>query len=385
MSPVSLILLRSARSSPPSRLLLVLALLAGLALATGCRRASGGSPAGAPGPGAPTHGLAAGRAPLATAVKAVLADCEVGEDGLVRNCRSDAGRELEREERAAGTREALRTYCRAMEEPSAPLRGLAAARVGRLAFPGALRAAADPALLDCLLLPLRLRVGATDARLVTEARPLLRAAVLLAAALREEKRALPLLDGARVPELRAAGYEVLWANGRLRTLPVLERLLREGKEPGLRLAVVRGFAADGALTPEEQAKVCPLLAPLLEARDRALAAAAALSHAASCSSDGDRLLSASEALAAQGKLGPEQLLAVRAVSGLLGPRGTPAQRKRSAALLARVVDGLSFDARLRAEALDHLAALDVAAARKLARRHRADPALRTRAEALLEK
>ncbi len=367
------------------RLLLGLALLAGLALATGCRRASGGSPAGAPGPGAPTHGLAAGRASLAAAVKTVLSDCEVGEDGLVRNCRSDAGRELEREERVAGTREALRTYCRAMEEPSAPLRGLAAARVGRLAFPGALRAAADRALLDCLLLPLRLRVSASDPRLVAEARPLLRAAVLLAAALREEKRALPLLDGARAPELRAAGYEVLWANGRLRTLPVLERLLREGKEPGLRLAVVRGFTADGALTLEEQAKVCPLLAPLLEASDRALAAAAALSHAASCSSDGDRLLAASEALAAQRKLGPEQLLAVRAVSGLLGPRGTPAQRKRSVALLALIVEGRDFEARLRAEALDHLAALDVAAARKLAKRHRAEPALRARAEVLLEK
>jgi hypothetical protein len=326
----------------------------------GCRRGQAG---GKPGSRTvPARGLAAGHKGLAKALRAALADCQV-EGGQLTSCMGGAEQELAAQERAAGSTESLRTYCKALEEDPVELRRLSAARLSALSFPRAVRRASSAALFDCLVAGLKVVEPA--------ARPgLARAAALMAGALGGEERLLEL-KVARTLEVRAAVLRALWANGRLRELPRLEKLLASERDRALKLALIRGFSDGDPLTADEREKVCPLLRARLTDADPALASGAATTHAAACPDEGDQLLAAAEQLAARAGLDAEYLSAVRAVNGFLSRRGTVEQRKRSAALLGKLCEDAARPEPLRSAALEHLTAIDRPAAVKLARRLRA--------------
>jgi hypothetical protein len=314
---------------------------------------------------------------LARAAQAALKACEVTDYGSLRRCKPEVERALATAEQQVGTQQCLRLYCRAMEDKDHRLRALAAGRLSRFAFYKTMQEAGDEPALACLLdvLP-RVR----PAHL---ARPVSRAATHLATALHKEEALLKLLQTAS-PEVKAAAYEALWANGRLRLIDRIAALIQQERVPSLRAALVMGFAYGGRLEEPEQRRVCALLATLLTDSETRVASSAAVRVAELCPDRNDTLLRAAEALVQQRRFDLAYVGALRGLNGFFSPSSTPEQRKRSVALLTSLVAEERFADSVRAAALRGLAALDRAAGLKLAKRHAkaAEAELRAAADAV---
>ncbi len=280
----------------------------------------------------------------------------------VRSCQGDVLRRLATREQKLGASSALMTHCLAQQDADPRVRALAATRIEHLAQPAALSKKADRAALDCLM---RTLTGASPGN---TAAALIRAAAYLATAHKQEKELLAHLEAAR-GAVRSAGYGALWANGRLRVLPPLEKLLRTSKDVSLQEAVVRGFAQGRPWSAAEQKRLCALLSPLMTGEEVSVAGAAAERVASGC---GDamtgKVLAAAEAMLKRGVL---DLSYVNAVGALSRPSQPGEQRARVTILLTRVVTG-AYPGLVRSTALRNLHSVNAEAGRLLARRHRLD-------------
>jgi hypothetical protein len=353
--------------------------------AAACKRERGpagpGRTAAAKSPQAAKKGLAAGWPALSRALRAVIEDCDVTDYGVARNCRSDADQELAKQEQTAGVRQSLMTYCQAQEDDNFLIRALALGRLNRLAFYQTLREEGDASVLRCLM---RVLEGATQRE---HARTLVRAAAFVATALRREEPILRFIAAAHPLEVRVAGYESLWANGRLRLLDYLVRRLENRREPPVRQAILRGFDYGGRLEEQEKDKVCAVLDRFLGDEEVAVAGTAVSTAATACPEQGDRILAAAEASLARGKLDVGHVRAIHGLNGAESPRASAVQRKKSVAFLAGVVESMKVKDTTRALGLRYLAELDRKAALPLARKHQEDASLwvRESAEAILER
>jgi hypothetical protein len=371
-----------ARLRAPSLAALLLAAL--LPSGAGCRKEQrpGAPPPSAPAAKAVKRGLDAASPALAKAARAAVLDCDVSELGLLRSCRgAELEAELAKQEGVVGARAALAAYCRALSDEDHRIRALASARIARFAFAQTLREQGDASLLSCLLEALpRARPGLL-------ARPLARAAALLAPREKREAALLAALRTHPTPEVQVAGYEALYAGGRLRLLPTIRKLLAEQKDPRLRVALLSGLGAAGRLEGEERDRVCALLEESLREKEASLAAVAAGSLALACEGGGEKVLAAAEARLEARTLDAGYLRAVRSVAGLLLPRASTPTRQRALALLGRAAESEGLVDAVRAAALLELALLERRAAQKLARKlgAKASPELAAAAATVLEK
>lgn len=291
-----------------------------------------------------------------------LKQCKVTRFG-VRRCAGDVLARLSARERMLGASASLMTYCLAQGDEDPRSRALAATRIDQLAQPGPLAGTTDRAVLDCLMGAL------TRPSPLETVAALIRAAAYVATAQRQEKELLAHLETGTSGTVRSAGYGSLWANGRLRVLGHLERLLRQRKNLTLKVDVVRGFALGKPWNAAEQKRLCALLTPLMTGDQASLAGAAAERVASGCGqATGGKVLGAAEAMLKRGVL---NLSYVNAVGVLNRPSMPGEQRARLTILLTRVVTG-AYPALVRSTALRNLHQLNAEAGRLLARRHRLD-------------
>jgi len=308
----------------------------------------------------PAKGIDRGDPALARAARAAIAGCPAVKDSL-QPCPGAALDELTSREQALGPRGALLTYCLGLDE-AGPLQDLALARLQRLSFPRSARQA-DEQVLTCLVDNLRRR--GEDARFSLLARP----AVLVATSLRREEAVLELLSRSRSLPSREAGYQALWAGGRLRVIDRLVGLLRSERTPAVRVAILTGLTDGGRWEPAEEQRLCPVLASLLKDKDAVVAETSAQVLAGLCPAQAELLLEDTDRLVEEGALTLARLRALRALIGFSTRRATAAQRKRLAGILARLVES-SLTGPIRGGALTLLAEIDAKSGTKLARKHR---------------
>ena len=350
------------RYIPQPKARLAIMALAGLCLAAACKQQRQLPDAG-PDVRAAAPPTAVTRDPALTRLShEALKVCTVTGYG-VRSCEGDVLARLTAREQALGTSGALMTYCLAQGDQDRRARALAASRVDHLARPKPLAAAADQAVQECLINAL------TQASPGANSTPLIRAAAYLATARQQEKELLDLLATLTSGSVRSAGYGALWANGRLRVLAPLEKLLATSKDVPLKVAVVRGLARGTSWNKAEQKRLCALLAPLMKGDEVSVAGAAAERVASGCGEAmAGEVLGAAETMLKRGVL---DLSYVNAVNALKSPSLKGEHRARMTILLTRVVTG-AYPGLVRSTALRNLHAINAEAGRLLARRHRLD-------------
>lgn len=342
-------------------------LLVVLVLGAGCSKkrsqpaAKPAAPAASGAQAGPVHGagataLAVASSLLESLARKVLEDCTVSPYGVVRQCEGGILQRLSAREKSVGHKTALMTYCRAMSDPDALVRALAASRISLLSSPAQLARAANPRLLTCLLGTLA-RTKKSEL-----ARPLAQAAAYTATALKREAELINILDASGKEGLRAAGYGALWANGRQRVLARLKPVITEGESLPVRIAAIKGFSVGAPLSKEERLEVCTLLSPLLQERLMAVAAATVLFMSNHCPLMADEILQAASARQETSTL---DLSTINAIHSLSSRTLSTKQRQVVVQIYSSVANG-AYVPLVRSSALRNLHDLSPEAGRKLA-------------------
>jgi hypothetical protein len=207
---------------------------------------------------------------------------------------------------------------------------------------------------------------------VWKAARVVRPAAFLSTARGKHEELLSYLDKEAPAEVRRVGYECLWPNGRMRVFDKLQQALKEG-DPPLRRAVVMGFAYVGSLGgAEESTKVCGLLGPLLGDKDPQLASMAAQRLVTLCPKQRGKVLGQAGRRLGRRELQPGFVSALESLHKATNPPAAEALRRRSLALLARILNSRRLSSGVRAMALYSLHRLDPDRAKKLAARHKED-------------
>jgi hypothetical protein len=265
----------------------------------------------------------------------------------------DVEQALGRQERVAGEQEALLTYCALTSHDTYRIRALAGSRIDLLLTRcvtdnACIARAASRAVQGCLTRRLRAE-GRPDL-----ARPLARALAFVGTELRRHREVMAALASHPSVSVRAAGYNALWTRGRLRVLPTLQRLVAARGEPyWVKAAALRGFHGHGLpLQSDEIERVCGLLEGLMQGDDLHLAATAAHQVVVTCRHPG-RVLSAASDLIDRDHFNGDYVGVLWQLSS--STTLTPAQRRRAAALLRRVVRSPRSTDKTRAKARRALA------------------------------
>jgi HEAT repeat protein len=325
---------------------------------------TGGTPAKKvePKPEPKKQGLEAGNPELAKAIKDVIDKCEVSDFGWARNCKENADKELEKQQKVVGVKEALSTFCYALSDKNHLVKALAANQINRLAFSKRMKENADEKVLACLM-----DVLATT-KVERQARPVVRAATYMATALKKETEIIKYLESTTMKQVKAAGYGSLWANGRMQVFETLAKVIKDEGDPMIRVSAINGFALGGRLEKDEAAKICELVSPLMSNEELRVASAAANRVANSCPDMKDKVLDAADELIKAGKFNTSYVSAVRNVDGFFNNKASPAQKKRAVALLVKVLKDNKFNDITRSSALRKIAWLDKKEGAKLAKK-----------------
>ena len=315
-----------------------------------------------PKPEPTAKGIAAGNAELAKAVQTVIDKCEVSDFGYARNCKEDADKGLKKQEKIVGVKEAMTTYCYALSDKNHLIQALAATQINRLAFSRRMKENADEKVLACLMGVLN------ETKKERVAQTVVRAATYMATALKKEADIIKYLEGTDMKGVKSAGYGSLWANGRMAVFDTLAKAIKDETDPQIRVSAINSFALGGRLAKDEVAKVCELVAPLMEVEEIRVAAAAASRVANSCPDMKDKVLDAADNMIKKGKFDMSYASAVRNVDGFFNNKATPAQKKRAVELLVKVVEDKKFSDITRSSALRKIAWLDKVVGKKMAKK-----------------
>lgn len=204
------------------------------------------------------------------------------------SCRSSGLQEaLLAEERHVGAPRALEDYCEQLSRQDPERRALAAHRLAQLSRSPDLGQGTVERTYRCVARALK-EAGGTP-----PAEHLAQALALLGTSIGQYAQVLRQLADCPSVRARVAGYESVWANGRLALLPHIQQLLRRGPV-AQRSALVRGFARGRVMSAAERRPVCALLTELLADEPLPLADVAAQSLARVCPAERAKLVQAVE-------------------------------------------------------------------------------------------
>jgi len=307
---------------------------------------------------------------LDNAARHVLRRCEVAHWGFVRkgSCKDPkALADLKAQERALGPSATLLAYCKLVGEDDARMRALASFRISRMGNYSDMKTAANAEVFDCLVEKLAAQKETTYVFRMA------RAVALMGTALGQDERVIEVLDAHPRKAARLAGYQALWANGRLRVLPKLKSIIEsEGEDIELRRAAIRGFGRGPALSTKEMAVVCRMLEPLMLHQEVELAASAAHRVATSCKGYTDRVVAAAEKVFARKAFNLAYVNALSSAAGYFEHRSEAKQVEAIKRLLARILAASWAPELTRSSALRTIYRLDPPLGKKLAKVHHKD-------------
>lgn len=309
--------------------------------------------------------------PLHSAMNALVTNCPIAHWGYARrgSCANpELMKTLDALERQMGPKRALLTYCRHLADPKRDLRLLASFRISRMNNYRQMQLAADVRSFACL------REHLAAERTDIEVSRLARSVALMGTALNRDAEVLEAIDHHPMRSAKIAGYGAIWANGRARVLPTLERVVQGDGDVAVRQAVIAGFADGKRLNGAEAHVVCSLLALLMASEAPELAVSAAHGLATACEGSAKRVVDAVRAMNHRGVYHRVQVNALSAAAGHFDHRAPRKQMRRILGVLARIVNSNKADALTRSTALLTIYRLDPKRARGLARKHRKDRA-----------
>lgn len=335
-----------------------------------------------PSPAIEPPGSAAGHLKLMAALRAVLAGCKVDSYGLAKHCSASETEELRELERRLAARDTMLVLCTALGDKNKKMRLLAAVELNDFTYPkGDGFPSVDEEALRCLIHALESQPHPNIAR------PVVRAATFVATAIGKEDDVLALVPKLTDPRVRAAVYQTLWANGRLRVLPTLENLLSKERNAATRRRIVEGFDIGGPLSAEEQQQVCTLVRSQLDDSEIKVAETAAIFLIQTCPALRDAVLDVAAAWLRRGVFSKNFVFALRELAIQHKDAATPEENTRISELLAAAVRNGRVQTSTRVIAFHALSLVDGPATIELARSYGTkadDPTLRDLANAILD-
>lgn len=313
-------------------------------------------------------GLEKGNPKLVEAFKAVLSGCEVSDWGFVRRktCKDpEAEKNLKKQEKMVGLKEALTTYCYALSDKNHLARALASYRISTMNYAKRMTEAADADVFKCMLPKLK------DMDKAQHVRRLAKAITYMGTALKMDKDVLAAIDGHKLPDAKVAGYEALWANGRLRVFPSLEAAVK-GKDPKLQVAAIKAFGYGDRPTPEEKDKICGLLIPLMVGDDIDITSSAAYRVASVCTDKKDDVIKAATAMIGKNKFNLTYVSALRTTAGWFREKATKPQQKAIVGVLKKVLKNTTVSALTRSSSLSAIYHVDNKEGKKVAKKYKKD-------------
>ena len=324
----------------------------------------------------------AGHLKLMAALRAVLAGCKVDSYGLAKNCAARESEELRELERRVAARDTIHALCMALGKKNTKMRLLAAAELNDFTYPkGDEFPSVDEEGLRCLIHALESQLHANIAR------PVIRAATFVATAIGKEDDVLVLVPKFTDLRVRAAAYQTLWANGRLRVLPILQNLLSEERDAATRRRILEGFHIRPPLSAEEQQHVCTLVRSQLDDSEIEVAETAAIFLIQTCPAPKDAVLDVAAAWLRREVFSKNFVFALRELAIHHKDAATPEQNTRILELLAAAVRNGRVHTSTRVIAFHALSLVDEPAAIELAKYYGTkadDPTLRDLANAILD-
>jgi hypothetical protein len=324
----------------------------------------------------------AGHLELMAALRAVLAGCKVDGYGLATLCAARESEKLRELERRLAARDTMHTLCMALGEKNTKMRVLAAAELNDFTYPkGDEFPSVDEEALRCLIHALESRPHPNIAR------PVIRAATFVATAIGKEDDVLALVPKFADLRVRAAVYQTLWANGRLRVLPTLQNLLSEERDAATRRRILEGFHIRPPLSAEEQEQVCTLVRSQLDDSEIEVAETAAILLIQTCPALKDAVLDVAAAWLRREVFSKNFVLALRELAIHHKDAVTPEQNTRILEILAAAVRNGGVHTSTRAMAFHALSVVDEPAAIELAKDYGTkadDPTLRDLANTILD-
>lgn len=311
-------------------------------------------------------GIDQGNPKLAAALKAVLDNCEVSEWGYInrKTCKDpNVEKELKKQEKMVGLKEALTTYCYGLSDKNHLAIALSSYRISTMNFATRMSDAADKDVFQCLL------TSFNKMRQKQHVQRLARAVTYMGTALNKDKEVLDALEKHPVPIAKVSGYGALWANGRLRVFPTLEKAIKDTANPKLQIAAIKSFSLGSLPKPDEQEKVCGLLMPFMTNDNINIAESAAFRVASVCKTKKDEVIKAAKTMIGKKKFSLTYVTALRTASGWLTNKATPAQQKEIIAVLKTVLKTPETSALTRSTALSAIHHADKKEGKKIAKKY----------------
>lgn len=307
----------------------------------------------------------------------VFKQCQVSEWGSISGCKDKEAviKQLEATERAVGIKATLMTYCYGLDAPDPLTQSFAGGRLQRSGAWSLLRKESSPEVFECLLNFLK-----------KSKRPLLvrsaaKIAAYMAPILNKEDELLKVAQ--TTSEAIETVYYELWANGRLRVFPLLEKILKETKEVLHIEMAIRGFRNGPEFTDEEKTKVCPLLLSFSSNENIRIAGPAAYHVALACINDRPKLFAPISSHLKKNTLDATLVWALRAI----GIASKPKKDRQVMALLLKALQTKKLQPHVRSEALIAIKLIDEKMALKEAKKFTKDsaPVLALTAQRIIEK
>lgn len=312
-------------------------------------------------------GIDSGNPKLAKAFKAVLDSCEVSEWGYVRakTCKDpDAEKNLRKQEKMLGLKETLTSYCAALQDENHLARALASWRISTMSYSRKMSEAADEEVFSCLLEQL------PKQRKRQFARRLAKAVTYMGTALKKDEDVIKAIEAHPTKAAKQAGYAAMWANGRLRVFPTLEKVIKEGNDTDLKRAAIRSFGYGNKYNDDEAKKVCALLMPLMTNEEVKIASTAAYRVASSCKKDKESVITAAKKMIKADKFDLTYVSALRNTAGWFSNKASPKQRKDIIGVLKKVLKNKTVSPLTRASALGAIYHIDKKHGKKMAKKYK---------------
>ncbi|MBW2733202.1 MAG: hypothetical protein JRH20_12485 [Deltaproteobacteria bacterium] len=309
-----------------------------------------------------------GNTKVLAAFKNVLDNCEVGEWGYIRRktCKDrDAEKNLRKQEKMVGLKESLMTYCYKLADKNHLARALASYRISTMNYARRMSEAADAEVFKCLL------PHFTEARKRQHVRRLAKAITFMGTALKKDDEVIKAIDGHREGTAKQAGYEALWANGRLRVFPKLEEAIK-GSDSKLAASAIKSFGFGERPNDAEKAKVCGLLIPYMLNDNLNLAASAAYRVASVCKDKKSEVIKAGLAMIKKNKFNMTYISALRTTAGWFTNKADKGQRKEIIGVLKKVLKNSTVSPLTRSTALGAIYHVDKKEGKKVAKQYKGD-------------
>ena len=305
------------------------------------------------------------------AFKNVLDNCEVGSWGYVRRktCKDpDAEKKLKKEEQVVGLKASLLTYCHKLVSENHLARALASYRISTMNYARKMAEAADPEVFACLLPQL------AKVRERVHVRRLTKAVTYMGTALKKDADVIKAIEAQTLPIAKEAGYEALWANGRERVFPTLEKLIKDNKDAKLSVAAIKAFGYGERPNVAEMAKICGLLVPFMVNDNVDIASSAAYRVASVCTDKKDDVIKAAGAMIKTDKFNLTYVSALRTTAGWFREKASKKQAKEIIGVLKKVLKNAKVSDLTRSSALGAIHHVDANEGKKMAKKYKGDKA-----------